>query len=48
MSIEAIGESFDDPAAILRGEAGTPTPLTLALTWVTDGVAVPLPADDAL
>ncbi len=37
VSIEAIGESFDDPAAILRGETGTPTPLALSLSWVTDG-----------
>ncbi len=37
VAIEGIGESFADPAAILRGESGTPTPIALALTWVTDG-----------
>jgi len=38
VSLGAIGESYDDPAAILRDEPGTPTPLSLELAWTTDGV----------
>ena len=30
-------ESFDDPAAVLRGEAGEPVEVDLDLVWVTDG-----------
>ncbi|BBY16167.1 DUF7064 domain-containing protein [Mycolicibacterium litorale] len=31
------GEAHDDPAALLRGEAGRPVDLTLDLTWTTVG-----------
>jgi hypothetical protein len=33
----ANGERHDDPAAILRGEAGEPARVELDLTWETDG-----------
>ena len=35
--LEGTAESFRDPAAILRGEHGTPTELALALRWDTAG-----------
>lgn len=31
------GQAYDDPAALLRGEAGTPVDVTLDLTWTTVG-----------
>ena len=39
VSLEATGESYDDPGAILRGEGGAATAVSLDLVWVTDGVA---------
>lgn len=29
------GQSYDDPAALLRGEAGSPVAVTMDLTWIT-------------
>ncbi len=37
VTVNGTGESFADPAAILRGEQGSPTPISLELTWETDG-----------
>lgn len=31
------GQAYDDPAALLRGEAGSPVEVTLDLTWTTVG-----------
>ncbi|WP_003895292.1 phosphotransferase [Mycolicibacterium smegmatis] len=31
------GQAYDDPAALLRGEAGAPVDVTLDLTWTTVG-----------
>lgn len=31
------GQAYDDPAALLRGEVGTPVDVTLDLTWTTVG-----------
>jgi hypothetical protein len=31
------GELHEDPAAVLRGEAGTPVPVAMDLEWETDG-----------
>ncbi len=35
--VQGTAEAFEDPAAILRGERGTPTGLALALRWDTSG-----------
>ncbi|MCW2784267.1 MAG: hypothetical protein JWP74_784, partial [Marmoricola sp.] len=37
VGLSATGESYDDPAAVLRGEAGVPVPVSLSLVWETDG-----------
>ncbi|HEY9263503.1 MAG TPA: phosphotransferase [Mycobacterium sp.] len=37
VSVRGRGEAFDDPAALLRGESGRPTELTMELTWTTAG-----------
>lgn len=37
VTAEGIGEVFDDPSALLRGEAGRRVPLTMDLTWHTAG-----------
>lgn len=37
VTVRGRGESYDDPAALLRGEAGRPTELTMDLTWTTTG-----------
>jgi hypothetical protein len=37
VSLEGKGEVHDDPAAILRGEKGKPTDVTLDLRWKTAG-----------
>jgi len=36
--LEATGEEYEDPAALLRGERGAPTPVALELEWHTDGI----------
>ncbi len=36
--IDGVGETFGDPAAVLRGESGQPTDLGLDLRFDTDGV----------
>lgn len=38
VTLNGKGGAFDDPAAILRGEAGVPVPVKLDLVWHTDGV----------
>jgi hypothetical protein len=35
VSLEAIGESHEDPAALLRGERGSAQPVSLELAWST-------------
>lgn len=37
VTVHGRGEVHDDPAALLRGEAGRPVDLTLDLTWTTVG-----------
>ena len=37
VQLEATGETHDDAAALLRGEAGRPVPVALDLTWETLG-----------
>ncbi|MEZ0351634.1 phosphotransferase [Mycobacterium sp. pR1184] len=37
VDVRAKGQSYADPSAILRGEAGTPIDLTMNLVWTTDG-----------
>jgi hypothetical protein len=37
LTLQALGESFDDPAALLRGERGQPQELALDLAWETSG-----------
>ncbi len=37
LTLEALAESHPDPSAILRGEPGTPQPLSLDLSWSTSG-----------
>lgn len=37
VTVQGRGEAFDDPAALLRGEPGRPTELTMDLTWTTAG-----------
>jgi hypothetical protein len=37
VTLDATGEAYDDPAAPLRGERGSPTPVALDLVWETDG-----------
>ena len=48
VTLEALGEAHDDPAALLRGERGRPQPIALDLTWRTDGRALRLPPGHAL
>ena len=38
VTVRAQGQAHDDPAALLRGEAGRPVAVDLDLTWSTDGV----------
>ncbi|OBJ49336.1 phosphotransferase [Mycobacterium sp. 1423905.2] len=38
VSLRAQGQSYQDPAALLRGEAGEPVDVTLDLEWTTAGV----------
>jgi hypothetical protein len=35
VTLEALGESYEDPAALLRGEPGSEVPVSLELTWNT-------------
>jgi hypothetical protein len=35
VTLEALGESYEDPAALLRGEAGEQVPVSLELAWST-------------
>ena len=37
VTMRGQGEAFDDPAALLRGEAGAPVELTMDLVWTTVG-----------
>lgn len=37
VQVRGSGRSYADPAALLRGEAGTPVEVTMDLTWATDG-----------
>ena len=37
VSLDAVGEAHADPAALLRGEAGDSVPVSLDLTWETEG-----------
>ena len=37
VTVQGRGEAYDDPAALLRGEPGRPTELTMDLTWTTTG-----------
>ncbi len=37
VSVRGHGHAYDDPAALLRGEAGRPVELTMNLVWATAG-----------
>lgn len=37
VSLRGRGQAYDDPAALLRGEAGRPVDLAMDLTWTTAG-----------
>ena len=37
VSLRGLGQAYDDPAALLRGEPGRPVELTMDLTWTTAG-----------
>jgi hypothetical protein len=37
LGLRADGQAYDDPAALLRGEAGRPVELTMDLEWATAG-----------
>src|SRR5947208_16076451 len=37
VQVRGRGEAYDDPAALLRGEAGRPVEVTMDLVWATDG-----------
>jgi hypothetical protein len=37
VDVQARGEAFPDPSALLRGEPGTPVDMTMNLVWATDG-----------
>ncbi|SPM42315.1 phosphotransferase [Mycobacterium numidiamassiliense] len=37
VDLRGQGQSYSDPSALLRGEAGTPVELTMDLVWATDG-----------
>ncbi len=36
--LDATGSSHEDAAALLRGEPGTPVPVSFDLVWATDGI----------
>jgi ecdysteroid kinase len=37
IDVRARGRAYGDPAALLRGEPGTPVDTTMSLVWTTDG-----------
>ena len=37
VTVRGRGQSYDDPAALLRGDAGSPVELTMDLVWTTAG-----------
>lgn len=37
VDVRARAEAYDDPAALLRGQPGTPVDMTMHLVWTTDG-----------
>jgi len=37
VDVQARGEAYPDPSALLRGEPGTPVEMTMNLVWATDG-----------
>jgi Ecdysteroid kinase-like family len=37
VDVQARGQAYPDPSALLRGEPGTPVEMTLNLAWATDG-----------
>jgi hypothetical protein len=37
VEVQARGEAYQDPSALLRGEPGTPVDMTMNLVWATDG-----------
>jgi hypothetical protein len=37
VDVQARGEAYPDPSALLRGEPGTPVDMTMNLVWATDG-----------
>jgi hypothetical protein len=37
VGVRGRGQSYSDPAALLRGEPGTPVEVTMNLVWTTDG-----------
>ncbi|MGE2815146.1 phosphotransferase [Mycobacterium heidelbergense] len=37
VDVRGRAEAYDDPAALLRGEPGTPVDMTMRLVWATDG-----------
>ena len=37
VDVRAQAQSYQDPAALLRGEPGTPVEMTMNLVWTTDG-----------
>ncbi|OMC02750.1 phosphotransferase [Mycobacterium sp. NS-7484] len=37
LTATGTGQAYDDPSALLRGEAGRPIPVTMELTWTTAG-----------
>ncbi len=37
VTVQGQGQAYDDPAALLRGESGTPVDLAMDLVWTTTG-----------
>jgi hypothetical protein len=37
VTVRGAGQAYDDPSALLRGEAGRPAEMTMELTWTTAG-----------
>ena len=38
VTVRGTGQAYDDPAALLRGEAGRPAEMTMELVWTTVGM----------
>jgi hypothetical protein len=38
VTLRGDGQAYDDPAALLRGEAGRPVEVSMDLTWTTTGI----------